>query len=91
MCRENRLFGEVVVEKMDCAGDKMKIVAVLRPHPCGALPICALQRAHPQPAVRVPPQHPALAPPGRRASVPTFADAVLRAILTYSVYGELVR
>ena len=65
MCRENRLFWgslcegnvlfwEVVVEKMDCAGDKMKTIAVSRPHPCGALPICALQRAHTQSAMRVP-------------------------------------
>ena len=23
---------------MGCAGDKMKTIAVLRPHPCGALP-----------------------------------------------------
>ena len=28
-CRENGLFGEVFVEKMDCAGDKMKTIAVL--------------------------------------------------------------
>ena len=54
LCRENRLFWEVFVEKMDCAGDKMKTIAVLRPHPCGALPICALQRAHTQSAMRVP-------------------------------------
>ena len=45
---------EVVVEKMDCAGDKMKTIAVLRPHPRGALPICASQRAHTQSAMRVP-------------------------------------
>ena len=42
-CRENGLFWEIVVEKMDCAGDKMNTIAVLRPHPCGA--ICAMQRA----------------------------------------------
>ena len=34
-CRENDFFWEVFVEKMDCAGDKMKTVAVLRPHQCG--------------------------------------------------------
>ena len=27
LCRENRLFGEVFVEKMDYAGDKMKTIA----------------------------------------------------------------
>ena len=53
-CRKNGLFWKVVVEKMGCAGDKMKTIAVLRPHPAGALPICALQRAHTQSAMRVP-------------------------------------
>ena len=52
-CREIGLFGEAVVEKMGYAGDKMKTNAVLRPHPSGALPICALQRAHAQSAMRV--------------------------------------
>ena len=54
LCRENRLFWELVVDKIDCAGDKIKTIAVLRPHPRGALPICALQRAQTQSAMRVP-------------------------------------
>ena len=57
LCRENRLFWEVVVEKMDCDGDKMKTIAVLSLQPCGALPICALQRARTQSAT---PKFPAM-------------------------------
>ena len=53
-------FWEVVVEKMDCAGDKMKTIAVLRPHPCGALPICALQCSHSVSHASTTPKFPAM-------------------------------
>ena len=46
-------FWEVVVRKSTVLDKKTKTISVFRPHPCGVLPICALQR-HTQSAMRVP-------------------------------------